>query len=149
MAKEKNKLKSEAASSGPRQTFDNLVKQASEQWDTLIHNPQFVGALAATLEQPLNLAHRVQELVGASLRTMNITTRDDYQALMRRLDDISDQLEDVITLLEQTNRAAVEKERVQAKPAAKPAPKPAPKPAAKAAGKAPAKRAKAARPAKD
>ncbi len=143
MSKEKNKLRTEKKVGGAaRETFDSFVKQASDQWDNLIHNPQFVGALAATLEQPLNLAHRVQELVGASLRTMNITTRDDYQALMRRLDDISDQLEDVITLLEQNNRAAVEKERAEARPTPSPAAKPARKSPAKAASKAPAKRAR-------
>ncbi len=87
-----DKLKDKRKSSPPT-ILENVVEQATERWEQLVHNPQFATALATALEQPMNLANRVQELVGASLRTMNIPTRDDYKQLSRQLDAIADQLE--------------------------------------------------------
>ncbi len=88
------KLKDKRKSAAPT-IFENVVEQATERWDQLVHNPQFAAALATALEQPMNLANRVQELVGASLRTMNIPTRDDYKKLSRQLEAIAGQLEDL------------------------------------------------------
>ncbi|MGQ9896509.1 MAG: hypothetical protein ACUVR8_02965 [Acidobacteriota bacterium] len=89
-----DKLKDKRKTSPPT-IFENVVEQATERWEQLVHNPQFATALATALEQPMNLANRVQELVGTSLRTMNIPTRDDYKQLSRQLDAIADQLEDL------------------------------------------------------
>lgn len=93
------KLKDKRKSSAPT-IFENVVEQATERWEQLVHNPQFAAALATALEQPMNLAHRVQELVSASLHTMNIPTRDDYKQLSRQLDAIAGQLEDIGERLE-------------------------------------------------
>lgn len=93
------KLKDKRKSAAPT-ILENVVEQATERWEQLVHNPQFAAALATALEQPMNLAHRVQELVGASLRTMNIPTRDDYKKLSRQLDAIAAQLEDLGEQLE-------------------------------------------------
>ncbi len=94
-----DKLKDKRKSSPPT-ILENVVEQATERWEQLVHNPQFATALATALEQPMNLANRVQELVGASLRTMNIPTRDDYKQLSRQLDAIADQLEALRARLE-------------------------------------------------
>jgi hypothetical protein len=98
--KEKQDKKDKRKSSPPT-IFENVVEQATERWEQLVHNPQFATALATALEQPLNLANRVQELVGASLRTMNIPTRDDYKQLSRQLDAIAGQLEALRERLEE------------------------------------------------
>lgn len=95
-----DKLKDKRKTSPPT-IFENVVEQATERWEQLVHNPQFATALATALEQPMNLANRVQELVGASLRTMNIPTRDDYKQLSRQLDAIADQLEALRERLEE------------------------------------------------
>ncbi|MFQ3582357.1 MAG: hypothetical protein SNJ67_06250 [Chloracidobacterium sp.] len=94
------KLKDKRKDSAPT-IFENVVEQATERWEQLVHNPQFAAALATALEQPMNLANRVQELVGASLRTMNILTRDDYKKLSRQLDEIAGQLEHLSERLEE------------------------------------------------
>ncbi|OYT72062.1 MAG: hypothetical protein CFK52_06085 [Chloracidobacterium sp. CP2_5A] len=88
------KLKDKRKRAAPT-IFENVVEQATERWDQLVHNPQFAAALATALEQPMNLANRVQELVGASLRAMSLPTRDDYKKLSRQLDAIAGQLEDL------------------------------------------------------
>jgi hypothetical protein len=95
-----DKLKDKRKTSPPT-IFENVVEQATERWEQLVHNPQFATALATALEQPMNLANRVQELVGASLRTMNIPTRDDYKQISRQLDAIADQLEALRERLEE------------------------------------------------
>lgn len=95
-----DKLKDKRKTSPPT-IFENVVEQATERWEQLVHNPQFATALATALEQPMNLANRVQELVGASLRTMNIPTRDDYKQLSRQLDAIASQIEALREQLEE------------------------------------------------
>ncbi|MCS7080521.1 MAG: hypothetical protein NZ585_10820 [Chloracidobacterium sp.] len=94
------KLKGKRRKSAAPTIFENVVEQATERWEQLVHNPRFAAALATALEQPVNLAHRVQELVSVSLRTMNIPTREDYKKLSRQLDAIADQLDAIRDRLE-------------------------------------------------
>ena len=61
--------------------YKEFWKQAAEQWDHVLRNPVFLSTMAAAMEQSMNLTARVQEMVAASLKTMNMPTRDDIQHL--------------------------------------------------------------------
>jgi hypothetical protein len=75
--------------------YDQVWKQAVDQWDQVLRNPHFLAMMAATIEQSMNLTARVQELVAATLKTMNIPTRDDFQTVVHRLDALREQIAEV------------------------------------------------------
>lgn len=76
-----------------REMYDQFWKQTADGWDQLARNPQFLAAMAASFEQSLELRARVQEMVVAVLKTMNLPTRDDIASVMRRLDQLGERME--------------------------------------------------------
>lgn len=73
--------------------YDQFWKQTADGWDQLARNPQFLAAMSASFEQSLELRARVQEMVVAVLKTMNLPTRDDIASVMRRLDQLGERME--------------------------------------------------------
>jgi hypothetical protein len=123
MGKEKSKLKEDVSrkekKNPAREAYEQIVHQVSDQWDNLLRNPNFLTSMASSVEQSLNLAGRVHDLVGVSLRTMNIASQDDFKAILRRLDDISEQLAELSERLDERPPSVAAKSPAPRKAAAK------------------------------
>lgn len=91
------------AANALREMYDKFWKQAAEQWDEVARSPQFLSLMASNINQSLELKARVQEMVVAALRSMNILTRDDLAALANRLDRISEQVAELDRKLAHTS----------------------------------------------
>ncbi|MBI3952172.1 MAG: hypothetical protein HY314_17120 [Acidobacteria bacterium] len=64
-----------------KELYDQVWKQAAEQWDQVLRNPLFLSTMAATMEQSMNLTARVQEMVATTLKAMNLPTHHDLQEI--------------------------------------------------------------------
>lgn len=96
-----------------------LLKQVEDQFAQISRNPQLMGLWSAAMDQSLALTGRIQEIVTATLRTMNMPTRDDVKELNRRLDDLSGQLDEINEKLDALKPASSSE---SAAPKKKPAP---------------------------
>jgi BMFP domain-containing protein YqiC len=85
--------------------YDAWVRQSSAQWDALLRNPNFLASSASSFNLFMNAVGRFRDMVGMSLRTMNIPTRDDLAALNRKLDDIQDRLDEISERLDRLEAA--------------------------------------------
>jgi hypothetical protein len=85
--------------------YDAWVRQSSAQWDALLRNPNFLASTASSFNLFMNAVGRFRDMVGMSLRTMNIPTRDDLAALNRKLDDIQDRLDEISERLDRLEAA--------------------------------------------
>jgi BMFP domain-containing protein YqiC len=105
------------ASSPQKAAYDLWVRQSSSQWDTLLRNPMFLKSMATSFDSLMTVAGRFRDIVGLSLRTMNLPTREDLAAFHRRLDDIQERLDDISERLERLEappRAVAPKKRTPA-----------------------------------
>ena len=95
--------------------YDAWVRESSAQWDALLRNPNFLASTASSFNLFMGVVGRFRDMVGVSLRSMNIPTRDDLAALNRKLDDIQDRVEEISERLERLEAAAVPKPRTPRK----------------------------------
>lgn len=109
-----------------KEVSEQIWKQTEDFWGQMTRNPAFLAAISTATEQSHALTGRVQELVSQSMKSMNMVTRDDIQAVIRRLDALSEQLADLNDKLDELT----------------PQPAPAPKPVAKPKATTPARRTK-------
>ncbi len=95
MPPKKPDLQAPKPASPQKAAYDAWVRQSSAQWDALLRNPNFLASTASSFNLFMNAVGRFRDMVGMSLRTMNIPTRDDLAALNRKLDDIQDRLDEI------------------------------------------------------
>jgi hypothetical protein len=100
--------------------YDAWVRQSSAQWDALLRNPNFLASSASSFNLFMNAVGRFRDMVGMSLRTMNIPTRDDLAALNRKLDDIQDRLDEISERLDRVEAATLKPCAPRTKTASKP-----------------------------
>ncbi len=113
-AKKKPDTPAPKPASPQKAAYDLWVRQSSSQWDTLLRNPMFLKSMATSFDSLMTVAGRFRDIVGLSLRTMNLPTREDLAAFHRRLDDIQERLDDIserLERLESPARAAAPKKR--------------------------------------
>lgn len=99
--------------------YDAWVRESSAQWDVLLRNPNFLASTASSFNLFMTAVGRFREMVGMSLRTMNIPTRDDLAALNRKLDDIQDRVDEISERLDRLEAASAPKPRKPARTASK------------------------------
>lgn len=102
-----------------REMYDKFWKQAESQWDEALRHPQVLAAMAASIEQSQNLTARVQQLVAATLKTLNLPTRDDIRALTRSLNDVRHEITEMNRKLDQLTAASGAKKVSTKQPAKK------------------------------
>lgn len=95
------------AGSPQKAAYDLWVRQSSAQWDTLLRNPMFLKSMATSFDSLMTAAGRFRDIVGLSLRAMNLPTREDLAAFHRRLDDIQERLDDISERLERLEAPAL------------------------------------------
>jgi outer membrane murein-binding lipoprotein Lpp len=76
-----------------REGYDQFWKQAGQQWQQMAGNPQFLSVMNLAMEQSLMLTRRMHELIATTLKTMNIPTAQDFQAVNARLDQLANRVE--------------------------------------------------------
>lgn len=75
-----------------REMNEQFWKQTAEQWEQTARNPQFLAMMAAAIEQSQTATARAQEMFVKTLQKMNIPTKEDFLALHRRFEMVSEQL---------------------------------------------------------
>lgn len=99
--------------------YDAWVRESSAQWDALLRNPNFLASSASSFNLFMSAVGRFRDMVGMSLRTMNIPTRDDLAALNRKLDDIQDRVDEISERLDRLEAASAPKPRKSAQTTSK------------------------------
>lgn len=69
--------------------FNQTVKQAGEQWEETARNPIFLAAMANQAEQTMQAQKQLKEIVSASLKTLDLPTKNDIILLAERVETLT------------------------------------------------------------
>jgi hypothetical protein len=108
-----------------REMYDQFWKQTEDKWGQLTRNPAFMSMMSTAVEQSQHLTGRIQDVVSTTLKAMNIPTRDDYKQLVKKFDRLSDQIDELISKIEERAESPAPEEKpapAKKKPAARKSP---------------------------
>jgi outer membrane murein-binding lipoprotein Lpp len=78
-----------------RQMYEQTLKQSAEHWEEIARNPLFLATMANNFEQSLKMQAQMQELVAASLKTLNLPSKEDILFLAERINQLRSEIAEI------------------------------------------------------